>query len=148
MEWIQKSFKNLTKTELYEIAKLRNEVFVVEQKCNYQDLDDFDQPSTHLFLLNDDTIIAYIRLIPSGHFYKEASLGRVVVKKEYRGKGYGKELISRGMQIMTEEMNEKVIKIQGEAYLKEFYKTFGFKEITEEYIDYGLWHIDMLYHSN
>lgn len=116
----------------------------MEQGCQYQDLDDYDQSSVHLYLERSQEIIAYIRLIPRHTFYQEASFGRVIVKKEYRGQGFAKQLLQRGLQILFSEMNETEIKIQAEDYLVEFYQSFGFQVISDPYLDYGLLHIDMI----
>ena len=90
-----KEFTELTTEELYEILKLRAEVFVVEQNCPYQDLDDKDQSSYHLFLEDNGQIIAVLRILPENIAYKEMAIGRLIVKKSYRGKG-----ISRKWEIL------------------------------------------------
>ena len=85
MKWYLKKFDDLTVNELYGILQLRSEVFVVEQDCVYQDMDDKDQPSYHLFLKDNDDVVAVSRIIPEGISYDEMSIGRVVVKKTHRG---------------------------------------------------------------
>lgn len=143
--WKLKAFADLTNEEWYQIAKLRNEIFIVEQGCDYQDFDGCDQMSNHLFLVKNGEVVAYLRLIPHGHFYQEASFGRLVVKKEERGHGYAKEMVGKGISILHMDMNETVIKIQAEAYLRDFYRSFGFDEVSDFYLDYGIEHVDMLF---
>lgn len=146
MVWHQKQFHDLTTKEWYEIARLRCEIFIVEQNCDYQDLDGYDQMSKHLFLKKNDQIVAYMRLIPSGYFYKEASFGRVIVRKSERGHGYARRLVEKGIEQLQNELGEETIKIQAEAYLRDFYRSFGFEEVSEQYLDYDIWHVDMVLH--
>ncbi|WP_017473479.1 GNAT family N-acetyltransferase [Amphibacillus jilinensis] len=144
LNWRLKSFNELDNREWYEIAKLRTDTFIVEQNCHYQDFDNYDQMSNHLFLKKGNEIVAYMRLIPSGHFYPEASFGRVIVKATERGYGYGKMMLEKGLRHLLINMGEPVIKIQAEAYLEKLYRSFGFRVISEPYLDYDIWHVDML----
>ncbi|HRX92974.1 MAG TPA: GNAT family N-acetyltransferase, partial [Chitinophagaceae bacterium] len=97
IEWVIKKFELLTPDELYAILQLRNEVFVVEQNCVFQDADNKDQFSTHLMGWQDNTLIAYTRLVPPGKAYPEPSIGRVVTAKSVRNKGAGKLLMERSI---------------------------------------------------
>src|SRR5690606_33969876 len=90
-----KSFGALSTTELYAILELRSEVFVVEQDCVYQDVDGKDQKAYHLIGVKNEQIVAYARIFKPGDYFKEASIGRVVVKKEERAFGYGHQLIEQ-----------------------------------------------------
>jgi ElaA protein len=144
MQWNQKQFHELTVQELYAIIKARIDVFVVEQTCPYGELDNFDQVSTHLFLENNGEIIAYARLLPSSSKYSEPSIGRVLVKKDNRDNGYAKELLTKSIAIIVQEWNESKIKIQGQTYLRNFYGSFGFKEISDFYLEDDIPHVDML----
>ena len=96
MEFILKGFNDLSNDQLFEIYKLRSEVFIVEQNCAYQDVDDIDKKAQHLLLMMGQTLAAYARIIPPGISYNEPSIGRVVVKKQYRGKDLGKILMKSG----------------------------------------------------
>ena len=88
---ITKIFSELTTEELYQILRLRSEVFVVEQDCIYQDLDNKDQKAIHLYFKENDEILAYTRIFKAGYYYENPSIGRVVVSKKNRGKDVGKK---------------------------------------------------------
>ncbi|MGG3574896.1 GNAT family N-acetyltransferase [Bacillus gobiensis] len=144
MSWKLKAFYELTATELYRIMKARIDVFVVEQECPYHDADNRDFESYHLFLEEENEIAAYCRLIPNGVVYDEATIGRVLVKKDKRGKGYASRLFAKAVQVLEEEWKEPAIKIQAQVYLREFYGSFGFEEVTEVYLEDNIPHIDMI----
>lgn len=144
MEWIERTYDQLTKDELYIILKERVDIFVVEQECPYPEMDGYDKKALHLFLRKGEKIIAYARLLPNHTKYEEASIGRVIVKKQYRGKGYARELMKRSISIMQDDWQEKKIKLQGQEYLRHFYGSFGFKEISDVYLDDGIPHVDMM----
>src|SRR5918997_2857706 len=100
IEWLLKAFKDLTPYDLYAILQLRNEVFVVEQNCVFQDADNKDQPSWHLMGWNDDTLAAYTRLVPAGISYSEPSIGRVVICPKMRKSGVGKALMEKSISMI------------------------------------------------
>ncbi len=145
MNWELKKFNDLSIDELYEIFKIRSEVFVVEQSCPYQDLDSKDKKSWHLFARDNDKIIAYLRILPKGISYSEASLGRVLVKKNYRGRGISKEMMNKAINFVVNEMNEDKIRISAQAYLVDFYKSLGFEEKSDIYLEDDIPHLNMLY---
>ena len=120
MSWCIKSFQELTNDELYEILQLRTSIFVVEQKCAYLEVDGKDKFAYHLFKKEDEKIIAYLRVLPKGISYKEASLGRIIVKQAQRGTGLGRELVARGIAFLENELHEKTIKIQAQSRLQTF----------------------------
>lgn len=144
MHWKLKSFQELSVSELYRIMQARFDVFVVEQECPYHEADNHDLKAYHLFLEEDDEISAYCRLIPREVVYAEASIGRVLVKKDKRGKGHASRLLSKAIQVLDEDWKEPAIKIQAQAYLREFYQSFGFKEISEVYLEDNIPHVDMI----
>ncbi|WP_417900430.1 GNAT family N-acetyltransferase [Bacillus haimaensis] len=144
MGWKLKRFNELTNQELYEILKERTSVFVVEQNCPYPEVDGKDPQSYHLFKEENGEIISYLRVLPAGVSYKEASIGRVLVKKEYRGQGLAEELLRRGIDFIHVELKEDTVKIQAQDYLRKFYGSFGFKAITETYLEDNIPHVDML----
>ncbi|MBP3039118.1 GNAT family N-acetyltransferase [Bacillaceae bacterium Marseille-Q3522] len=144
MPWMIKSFQQLTTNELYTILKERMTVFVVEQKCPYFELDDYDQAAYHLFYQNGNEIIAYSRIFPHNTIYEEASIGRVLVKKEYRGRHLAKELFTRALDFLENELEAKKIKIQAQQYVEHFYASFGFRAISEVYLEDGIPHVDMI----
>lgn len=145
MNYKIKKFNELTTKELYEILKVRAEVFVVEQNCVYQDLDSKDEVSYHLFLEDNSEIIAYLRILPKGISYLETSIGRVLTKAIYRKKGLSKEIVQKAIDFIIDILEEKEIKISAQAYLQKFYKSFGFKPISGIYLEDGIEHIEMLY---
>ncbi|MEG9295267.1 GNAT family N-acetyltransferase [Mangrovibacillus sp. Mu-81] len=144
MSWNVKRFDELTTTELYAILKERTQVFVVEQECPYLEVDGKDLLSYHLYKEENGEIAAYARLLPPGVSYTEASIGRVFVRKEYRGWGLAGELLIRSLDFLHGELGETKIKIQAQEYLREFYGSFGFTAITDSYLDDGIPHIDMV----
>lgn len=145
MNWKMKKFNELELHELYNILALRTEVFVVEQECPYQDCDGKDEQSYHLFCEEEGHIIAYLRVIEKGVSYAEISIGRVCVDKNYRGSGIAKDMMLKAIRFVRKELKENKIKIQAQAYLISFYKSLGFKEISKEYLEDGIPHINMLY---
>ncbi len=144
MGWVVKNFNELTNKELHDIFRIRVDVFVVEQNCAYPEVDGKDIQAMHLFKKENDTIIAYARLLPPGVSYVQASIGRVLVDKNYRGKKLGHELIERALVMIQRHLNETTVKIQAQSHLQSFYGSFGFAPISEEYLEDNIPHIDML----
>lgn len=144
MNWKLKSFHELSTHELYGILQVRTKVFVVEQECPYLEVDGKDVHAYHLYKEENGEMVAYARLLPAGVSYKEPSIGRVLVKDDYRGKGLASELVRRGLDFIHDELGERTVKIQAQEYLREFYGSFGFRAITETYLDDGIPHIDMI----
>jgi ElaA protein len=139
-----KSFKELSKLELYKILRLRAEVFIVEQDCVYQDVDNKDQKALHVILKKSEEIIGYTRLFWPGDYFKEASIGRVVISKKERHNNYGSELMKASILAVSEKMKEKKIKISAQTYLINFYNNLGFFETGKEYLEDGIPHIAMI----
>jgi ElaA protein len=144
MIWQLKKFNELSGEEVYKLLRLRSEVFVVEQQCIYLDPDGKDFKAYHLYLEDGGEIVACTRIFPKGIAYSEASIGRVIVKKDYRGRELAKDMLSKAMEYLEEVLKESVIKIQAQAYLFDFYRGFGFEAISEEYLEDGIPHIDMI----
>jgi len=145
MKWNLKRFEDLSLGELYDILKLRSEIFVVEQNCPYQDLDGKDKVSYHLFLEDNGVVIAALRIIPENISYKEMSIGRVVVKKSYRGKGISKDMMGKAIGFITENLKKDGIRLSGQAYLVDFYEALGFKKVSDVYLEDGIEHFEFLY---
>lgn len=141
--WKIKSFETLTVYELYDILKLRSEIFVVEQNCVYLDLDGKDQKSLHLFGIYKDKIVAHARLLPPGISFPEASIGRVVVDSNYREKKWGHELMQNAIAGIATHFNETIITIGAQLYLKKFYESHGFVAISDVYLEDDIEHIEM-----
>ena len=129
---------------LYQIIRLRLEVFVLEQNCIYQDLDNKDQKAIHLVGEEDGKLIAYTRLFKKGDYFENASIGRVIVKKESRKKDYGKTIMQKSIEELKNEHNEENIEISAQKYLTKFYLDLGFKKIGDEYLEDNIPHIKML----
>lgn len=144
MEFLVKSFNELTNNELYDLLQLRSDVFVVEQNCVFLDLDTKDKEAIHIIGKKDHKIIACTRLFKPGAYYKEASIGRVVVKKEERKYGFGHELMQFSTNAIESLFETRIIKIGAQKYLKSFYETHGFNQIGEEYLEDGIIHIYMI----
>ena len=144
IQWTLKNFNDLTPGELYAALQLRNEVFVVEQNCVFQDADDKDQGSYHLLGYYDGKLVAYTRLVPPGHIYDEPSIGRVVTSPSARGSGAGKELMKESIHQAYSLFGIKPIKIGAQLYLKKFYEGFGFKQVSASYLEDGIPHIYMI----
>ena len=140
-----KSFEELTKSELYAILRLRVEVFVVEQDCPYQELDDWDQVARHFFIRNQsDAIIATLRVCPPDTRYASASFGRVVVKEINRNEGLGKVLMTKALNWLRGNYANCSVQISAQTYLKKFYERFGFEQVGEGYLEDGIPHIGMI----
>ncbi|WP_419727188.1 GNAT family N-acetyltransferase [Terrisporobacter petrolearius] len=145
MNWNIKKFNELNIEEIYKILALRNEVFIVEQDCPYLDCDDKDLNSYHLFLRENGEIVSYLRILEKGVSYDEISIGRVAVKKSYRGKGISRKMMLKAIEFIENNLSENTIKIQAQAYLLDFYSSLGFKAVSEEYLEDNIPHIDMIY---
>jgi len=144
MNWNYKSYNELTTAELYAVLQLRNAVFIVEQNCPYQDLDDKDQKSWHLMGWKGDHLTAYTRIIPPGISYDEASIGRVVTATASRRTGAGRELMRLSIQYCFDQFNTRAIRIGAQAYLQQFYESLGFTVTGEPYLEDGIPHKEML----
>ncbi len=139
-----KSFNELTTQELYGILKLRSEVFVVEQDCAYQDVDDKDQKALHLFMIHVDEIVGYTRIFAAGDYFEKASIGRVVVQEKHRDKKHGHLLIKESITIIKNQLNTSEIIVSAQTYLQKFYESHGFSKVGEAYLEDGIPHIKML----
>ena len=145
INWTFKKFDDLTPSELYAIIKLRNEVFVVEQNCVYQDADDKDQKGFHFMGWDNQTLVAYTRIIPKGISYIDhASIGRVVTAPQYRRIGAGRKLMELSIAKTLEVFKCTSIKIGAQLYLKKFYQSLGFVQCSDAYLEDNIPHISML----
>ena len=144
MEFFVKKFDTLSLEELYRILQLRSKVFVVEQDCVYQDLDFKDQKALHVFGKKDNNIVTYTRVFKPGDYFKEASIGRVLVAIKERKYGYGHDLIKASIKAITSNFNTSEITISAQVYLKKFYESHGFVQVGEGYLEDGIPHIEMI----
>ena len=137
----KKLFHALTTDELYELLRVRSEVFVVEQNCVYQDLDGDDQQSIHLWLTVAGKVIALARVCPAGTHMKEISIGRVVTTE--RGKGYGKQIMLHAIDAAIGHFDATLIDIEAQEYAKGFYESVGFEQSSDTFMLDGIPHIRM-----
>ena len=155
----KKWFKELTTDELYELLRVRSEVFVVEQNCVYQDMDGDDQKSYHLWLtlagkgesrevgnVSDGQIVALARVCPAGTHMSEISIGRVITT--LRGKGYGKQMMRHAIDAAVKQFGATRIDIEAQEYAKEFYESVGFKQSSKSFMLDGIPHIKMTWKAN
>ncbi len=143
IKWNIKSFEDLSVKELYDILKLRSEIFVVEQNCVYLDLDGKDKLALHLFGEYEGKIVAYSRLFKSGITFDNASIGRVVVDANYRDRKWGNELMQEAISGIQAHFGESKITIGAQLYLKKFYESQGFVQTSEMYLEDDIPHIEM-----
>jgi len=146
MELIKQTMEMFSPLELYKVLKLRIDVFVVEQECPYEEIDNKDIDAKHIYLKDKDHIVAYLRVLPPGLSYKEASIGRVLVNIKYRGKGYGRQIMKEGIECCKSHYTGN-IKISAQAYLEKFYESLGFERISKVYLEDNIPHIDMIYYN-
>lgn len=139
-----KSFDELTNHELYNMLRLRSDVFVVEQNCPYLDLDNKDQKGFHLLYYVDNELAGVTRLLPKGVSYDEVSIGRVVIAKFHRGLGLGVKLMEASIAGCEEKFGKGPIRISAQYHLSKFYQSLGFVEQGEVYDEDGIPHIGML----
>jgi ElaA protein len=127
--------------ELYELLRVRSEVFVVEQDCVYQDMDGDDQKAIHLWLTVADKVVALARVCPEGTHMEEVSIGRVITTE--RNKGYGKQIMLHAIDAAVAHFNAKRIDIEAQEYARGFYESVGFRQSSESFILDGIPHIRM-----
>ena len=142
--FILKTFNELTLNELYQALRLRSEVFVIEQKCIYLDVDNKDPKCHHLFLFEGDDLAAYTRLVPAGVSFAEISIGRVVVSAAFRGQGLARKLMDESIVQAYRVFGKQPIRIGAQYYLKDFYTSLGFEQQTDIYLEDDIGHIEML----
>jgi ElaA protein len=144
LTWIFKPFTELSLTELYNIMRLRQQVFIVEQNCPYLDADGKDLKSYHLMGYAGNDLVAYSRIVKPGVSYDEVSIGRVVSSTNHRGKAYGKELMAESIKQIEKLYGPVPVRIGAQQYLQKFYESFGFVRQGEPYMEDGIPHIIML----
>ncbi|MEC7619039.1 MAG: GNAT family N-acetyltransferase [Bacteroidota bacterium] len=138
-----KPYNDLSKDQFFDILKLRIEIFVVEQCCYYQELDNEDKEAFHVSIYNDGIIVAVGRIIPNLH-NKEVKIGRIAVKMEHRKKGLAYKMMKDIMNFISKKYKNFSVLLSAQTYLIEFYQSFGFKEIGNTYLEDGIEHINMV----
>ncbi|MGB5942525.1 MAG: GNAT family N-acetyltransferase [Leeuwenhoekiella sp.] len=140
-----KKFDNFTLDELYAVLRLRSEVFVVEQDCVYQDIDNKDQHALHILGFWEKELVAYTRIFEPGAYFERASIGRVIVQERARGKNFGKQLMEFSILAIAKAYATHEITISAQVYLNRFYSELGFVNEGSEYLEDGIPHIKMNY---
>ncbi len=143
LEWKIKRFEALSVQELYKLLQLRSEVFVVEQNCVYQDIDGKDHKAIHLIGEVDGEMVCYARLFKPKDYFEQASIGRVVVKPNFRDKKLGHVLMREAIIVMKKHFDSTKITISAQLYLKKFYESHGFIQTSEMYLEDDIPHIEM-----
>lgn len=141
MELIVKRFEELSLEELYEIIKVRLEVFVVEQNCVYQDIDDKDKKAYHVYLKDDNEIKAYLRVLDKGVSFDDVAFGRVLTTE--RGKGYSTIILQEAIKITKEKLHANKVIIEAQVYAKGMYEKHRFRQVSDEFLEDGIPHIKM-----
>ena len=142
MELFVRRFDELDIHDLYEIMKLRCDVFIVEQECHYEDIDGIDINAIHVYLKDNNEIVGYLRILDKGVVFKEVSIGRVIAKR--RRVGIGSELLKAGLKAAKKYYNADKIKIEAQVYAKSFYERVGFKVCGAEFLEDGIPHVPMV----
>ncbi|WP_215237715.1 GNAT family N-acetyltransferase [Dyadobacter helix] len=143
LNWTLKTFEELSNEELYQLLRLRSEVFVVEQNCNFLDMDNKDQQCHHLLGWDCGELMAVARIVPPGISYEFPSIGRIVVSPRGRGRKYGVELVHKAIQCVDNFYGKGNIRIGAQLYLKKFYETFHFRQSGSIYLEDNIEHIEM-----
>lgn len=144
LTWHSQPFDRVDASTLYAILQLRSEVFVVEQQCVYHDVDGKDPHAHHVWASDGEHLVAYARVLPRGVSFDEASIGRVVTAPRYRTIGAGRLLVARCIEACEQAFGVQPIRIGAQSHLQRFYGSFGFAPCSDEYLEDGIPHIDML----
>lgn len=145
--WTCEPFADLSPARLYAILQARQAVFVLEQRCLYQDLDEADPDCSHLCAWSsseDGSLLAYSRIVPPGVKYDDPSIGRVLTTASARGTGLGRALVARAVATCETQFPGQDIRIGAQDYLRAFYAAFGFEPVGEIYDEDGIPHIEMV----
>jgi ElaA protein len=137
LRWVRKSFDELTTRELYDLLRLRTDVFVVEQSCAYPEMDGKDPLCTHLLAYEDSQLAAYARWYPDG---EQVVLGRIVTRGDLRKRGLNRRLMAR----VLDAVGARPIRISAQRYLEQYYQSLGFETVSDPYDDFGISHVDMV----
>ncbi len=148
IEWLLIEFNQLTLQQLYQMLSLRQQVFIVEQDCPYNDADGLDQQCWHLLgyamVEGDKQLVAYSRIVPAGVKFEQPAIGRVVTSPLVRREGAGRQLMSQSIKALQQLFASNSCRISAQMYLLDFYQGFGFEEVGESYLEDGIPHIDMV----
>lgn len=143
LEFQIKPYDQLSVPELYQILRLRSEIFVVEQDCVYQDIDNKDQKALHVLGTFNTEIVVYARIFKGGDYFENSSIGRVVIAKDFRDRKWGHQLMREAIAGINNQFGESQITISAQLYLKQFYESHGFVQTGDRYLEDGIPHIEM-----
>lgn len=138
-----KPYNELSKDQFFDILKLRIEIFVVEQSCYYQELDDEDKEAFHVSIYNNGIIVAVGRIIPDLN-NREVKIGRIAVKMNQRKKGFASSMMEDMLNFISKKYVDFSVLLSAQTYLIKFYQSYGFNEIGDTYLEDGIEHINMV----
>lgn len=144
MEIKIKSYDELSKAELYEVLRARTAVFVVEQECAYQEVDNKDQKAIHVMGTENGQLVAYARMFKAGDYAPEASIGRVLVVKSHRNMGLAREIMKASLEAVKTRFKTNTVMVSAQRYLEKFYKELDFRVTGDPYLEDGIPHIKMI----
>ena len=139
-----RTFSELTNFELYEIMRLRQDVFVVEQQCLFRDIDGRDLSASHMLLERDGSVMAYCRILPPDESDETVAIGRFVVSQHVRRQGYGHAMMSDAVRFCQQTFPRNAILIRAQSHLTAFYEKHGFHQVGDEYIEDGIPHTELI----
>jgi ElaA protein len=145
--WRFAPFAELTPREVHDLYRLRAAIFVVEQNCAYQDLDGLDQNAEHLIAWSGKEVAGYLRVLAPGTRFADPSIGRIITTQSFRGSGLGREIVAKGIERARMRYPGRALRISGQVYLQKFYESFGFQTVSEQYLEDGIPHVEMLLQS-
>jgi ElaA protein len=148
ISWQWCDLSELTTSQWYAVVAAREAVFVVEQKCAYQELDGWDLRATHLIAWRGDEVAAYLRCFAPGVKWPEASLGRILTTQPFRSSGLGRALVARGLERIDAQHPGSPVRISAQSHLERFYLSFDFRVDSAPYLEDGIPHIEMLRPGN
>ena len=142
-QWKCLGFRALNSYQLHQILKMRQQIFIIEQKCIYEDIDEFDIVSQHIQALTNGKLLAYCRVLPAGSLYEEVSIGRVIVSKNHRNRGLGRKLMQKAHEWCESNYRHCPIRLNAQYYLESFYHSLQYQTVSKPYDDEGVLHIEM-----
>lgn len=142
--WKIAAFNQLSVEELFDVYYLRTKIFVVEQNCPYQEVDEKDKYAYHVMGFLKNEIVAVARVLPHNISYPEVSIGRVAVEKNKRGNDIANQLMLQCLQFIEQKFGKTPVKISAQQYLVEFYKKYGFQPVGKGYLEDDIPHIAMI----
>ena len=142
-QWKCLGFRELNSHQLHQILKMRQQIFIIEQKCIYEDIDEFDKVSQHIQAINNGELLAYSRVLPAGSLYAEVSIGRVMVSKNHRNRGLGRKLMQKSHEWCESNYRHCPIRLNAQYYLESFYHSLHYQTVSKPYDDEGVLHIEM-----